>query len=169
MPQSDTFAIDYNVFDAGYNPIPPSSGGGINPGGQPGPITIGTTDNTDFTLIAGSAINIGDANTENSINLNGSITFQYDEITGVSSYYLTETNYFINVTDPMTNGVYLPLANIAPGRQYIINKGYDEGTLTIRATGSDKIDTSAITFPLFGVLNAKVTLIADGENNWLIV
>lgn len=148
--------------------VPNGSGGDIVNGGQAGPVTIGTLDHTACSLISGGIINIGQVGTPDHILMNGSIAFQYDEITsGGPIFTLTAEHYFINVTTSGVNEVKLPDSVSAAGRQYIISKGYSGGTMNVTTTGGDLVDTVS-TIPL-SMLNQRITVISNSNGVWIIV
>lgn len=142
--------------------------GDIINGGNNGPISIGTLDGTNFNLISGGEINIGQTGVPDQIKLNGSVGFQYDEInTSLGTLNLNADYFFVEITNSDTNTVLLPDASTAIGRQYIISKGFSGGTLLITTTTSDTIDGNN-QLPLIG-LNQRIKLISNGTNKWIIL
>lgn len=142
--------------------------GAIINGGNNGPISIGTLDGSNFNLISGGEINIGQTGVPDQIKLNGSIGFQYDEInTALGTLNLNADYFFVEITNSGTNTVLLPDASTAIGRQYIISKGFSGGTLLITTTTSDTIDGNN-QLPLIG-LNQRIKLISNGTNKWIIL
>lgn len=151
--------------------VPNAGGGGggdIINGGNFGPITIGTTDATQFNLISGGSINIGQIGTPDQIHLNGSVGYQYDNInTALGTLNLSADYFFVEVTNAGTNILALPDASTAVGRQYILSKGFSGGTLQITTTLSDTIDGNInITLK---VLNQRIKLISNGVDKWIIL
>lgn len=167
----DTLTFDYSTYDGGYD-ININGGGGteLPSGGQPGPLTIGTTDATEFNLISGGSINIGDASSPDEIHLLGSISFQYDNISlGIEPFNLTASHYFVEITNSATTTVNVPLASTSLGRSYIISRGDGYvGTLTIQTSGSDTLDGSVPSFNLIAP-NQKITIISNGISDWLLI
>lgn len=160
--------------DVGTNSLEwvPNAGGGgggdvIN-GGQSGPISVGTLDSTNMSIISGGTINIGASGSTDQIALNGSVGFQYDNISGaLGTLNLNADYFFIEVTNDGTTVVALPDASTSIGRQYIISKGFAGGSLTITTTVSDTIDgqnTMALS-----VENQRIQLISNGTDKWLIL
>lgn len=154
--------------DVGTNSLVWVYAGDIYNGGQPGPVSIGTTDNTTMSIISGGSINIGSTGSSDQILLNGSVGFQYDNINeSLGTLTLNSDYYFVEVTNAGTTIIDLPNANTAMGRQYIISKGFAGGTLTIKANVSDTIDgqnTIVLT-----VQNQRIQLISNGSDKWLIL
>ena len=143
-------------------------GGDIINGGNSGPVSIGTLDGTNFNLVSGGEINIGQTGVPDQIKLNGSVGFQYDEInTALGTLNLNSDYFFVEITNSGTNTVLLPDASTAIGRQYIISKGFSGGTLLITTTVSDTIDGNN-QLPLIG-LNQRIKLISNGTNKWIIL
>lgn len=142
--------------------------GDILNGGQSGPISIGTTDATPMSIISGGALNIGATGSADQILLNGSVGFQYDEITtALGTLNLNSDYFFVEVTNAGTTAIALPDANTATGRQYIVSKGFAGGTLTITTTVSDTIDGQSTI--VLTVQNQRIQLISNGSNKWLIL
>lgn len=152
--------------------VPNAGGGGggdINNGGNSGPISIGTVDSTPLNLFSGGPINIGQVGSVDQILLNGSVGFQYDNITAaLGTFLLTSDYFFIEVSNSGTNTVELPLSSTAKGRQYIISKNFPSPSqLTIITTGFDNIDgNSSLTL---NVQNQRIKLISNGIDKWIIL
>ena len=146
----------------------PNAGGDILNGGQPGPISVGTTDATDMSIISGGTLNIGTHGSSDHILLNGSVGFQYDKITtALGTLNLNSDYFFVEVTNSGTNIVALPDASTATGRQYIISKGFPNNTLTITTTASDTIDGENVI--QLTAENQRIQLISNGSDKWLIL
>ena len=141
--------------------------GGLINGGNTGTISMGSlTANT--TIISGGIIHIGTLGLSNRISLNGSVEFQYDNIsTALGTLTLNSDYFFVEITNAGTNEVLLPDASTTIGRQYIISKGFVGSTLTITTSISDNIDGSnTITL---NIINQRIQLISNGLNKWLIL
>lgn len=143
-------------------------GGDVINGGNLGPLTVGTLDNTPMNIISGGSINIGQIGVPDQIRLNGSIGFQYNNISSaLGTLTLNADYYFVEISNSGTNIVSLPLASTAEGRYYIISKGFSDGTLQIIPNISDTIDGNAsITLR---VLNQRIKIISNGTNKWIIL
>lgn len=144
-------------------------GGDVANGGNSGPLTIGTVDSTPFNLISSGPINIGQTGTPDQILLNGSVGFQYDNITvALGTLNLNADFFFVEVSNSGTNTVALPDADTSKGRQYIISKGFPgPAQLTITTTVSDTIDgNNSLTL---SVLNQRIKLISNGADKWIII
>jgi hypothetical protein len=142
--------------------------GDIVNGGQIGPISVGTTDATTMNIISGGAINIGATGSADQIAFNGSVGFQYDNISGaLGTLTLNADYFFVEVTNAGTTEVALPDANTAVGRQYLISKGFAGGTLTITTTESNTIDE--VDDVVLSVQNQRIQLISNGTDKWFVM
>ena len=142
--------------------------GDVHNGGDPGPVSVGTTDATNMTIISGGDIAIGSAGSGDQILLNGGVNFQYHNInTALGTLILDSQYFFIEITNAGTTVVELPDASTANGRQYIISKGFSSGTLTLSTSVSDTIDgqpTMTMT-----QLDQRIKVISNGDDKWLIL
>lgn len=166
----NTYVLATNTLANELVWVPNAGGGGgdIVNGGNFGPITIGTIDATPFNLISGGSINIGATGSPDQIHLNGSVGFQYDNIsTALGTLTLTADYYFVEVTNAGTNIVELPDASTAVGRKYIISKGFAGGTLQLTTSVSDTIDGNPSL--ILRVLNQRIKLISNGVDKWIIL
>lgn len=149
---------------------PIGGGGDILNGGQTGPITIGTNNATDLSLISGANINIGDATTDD-IHLNGGVRYHYTAVpyTGSAIISLTIADYFVEITGSGITTVRLPDATGISGHMYIISKGYAGGTLTIEPAlaSGDTIDGLS-SLPLTSQ-DQRLKVISSGLDRWLIL
>lgn len=152
--------------------VPNAGGGGgggdIVNGGNFGPLTMGTIDATPVNIISGGSINIGATGNPDQIHLNGSVGYQYDNITAsLGTLVLNADYFFVEVSNAGTNTIALPDAATAVGRQYIVSKGFSGGTLQITTTPSDTIDGNASL--TLRVLNQRIKLISNGVDKWIIL
>ena len=169
---TDTYVMAADVNTNSLIWVPNAGGGGgggdILNGGQPGPISVGTTDETPMSIISGGTLNIGTQGSSDHILLNGSVGFQYDKITtALGTLNLNSDYFFVEVTNSGTNIVALPDASTATGRQYIISKGFPNNTLTITTTASDTIDGENVI--QLTAENQRIQLISNGSDKWLIL
>jgi hypothetical protein len=165
----DSLTFTFTSTDGGV--ILPGGGGGVGDiinGGQPGPVTIGTTDATATTITSGADIQIGDAGSADEIHLNGSLSFQYELLNNaVATETLDDSHYFVEIASAMTTTVQLPAASIAAGRQYVIVNGKATGELTVVPNGGDTIDGE--TSHVLQKTDWRFTLMSNGGTKWLIV
>ena len=166
---ADSYVLASNTTSNSLVWVPNAgSSGDIVNGGQFGPVSVGTIDVTPFNLISGGVINIGAIGGPDEINLNGSISYQYNNISsGIVSFNLTSYHYFVEISNPATTSIILPASSISAGRQYVISKGYGGGMLSIIPAIGDTVDGLG-SFDLT-LLDMRVTVISDGSNKWLIV
>ena len=142
--------------------------GDIINGGQTGPVSVGTTDATDFSLISGGKINIGSSSSGDQILIHGSVAYQYDSITsGVGTFTLTANHYFVEINTTGITQVDLPDVTLSVGRAYIISKGTATGSIIIDAFGGQTIDN--IGSLTLSVQNQRIRVISNGVDKWYIV
>lgn len=168
----DTLTFTYTSTDGDAVTLPAGGGtagtGDIINGGQAGPIAIGSTNVADTKLIAGGSIHIGDNLINNTVYINGSLTFHHKLLNNaVVTETLDASHYFVEIISTTTTTIQLPAASVAAGRQYIIVNGKNTGALTIIPTGGDTID--GVTAHILKQNDWRVTLISNGGTKWLIV
>ena len=131
-------------------------------------VVLGHPENYNFTIDYLGEISIGSKQSNNQIFFNGSIAYEYEELnSGDSIINLSSTQYFIEVTNSNTTELILPLITSAPGRVYILSKGFSGGSITISADSLDNIEGNpSITLTL---TNQKLKLINNSSNNWYII
>jgi hypothetical protein len=89
------------------------------------------------------------------------------ESTG-TDYNLIDSDHVVKFSTTSNITVYLPVAAIYSGREFIIIKTGTTGTLTISTTGGNNIDGSVTTFNIKKQFN-KISLVSDGVNSWYIL
>lgn len=147
---------------------------GVTKGGQVGEVTLGTISEDDLNLISGGKINIGDSSTDDNINLQGGIRYQYDAIAdttppGGNTIDLTTTHYFVEITGSSITNVRLPEADGNSGHMYIISKGYAGGSLAVKPATSSGDTIDGLTQIILVGKDQRLKVISSGLNRWLIV
>jgi hypothetical protein len=157
------------------------SEGDVIDGGQPGNITLGSSD-SNITLISGGVsqleaqpdgtIQLGNSVSDNSIFLNGGVDFLLRKIVDPAftppNFTLTVNDFMIDVISDTFSTVTLPLSGNSGGRMYIVSRGFSgAGVLTLVTSGVDTIDGDpSISLP---VQDTRVKVISDGVSKWYVI
>jgi len=146
--------------------VPITTIGDIFNDGQPGDVTIGSTDGGIVTIFSNG--NIVDLN--GSLNINDSVSFNFENvIAGTTDYSINDTHYLVDISTTDITNVILPVASANNGRRLIISNGLSNHEIFVKISpGSGDLidDLSAVSLPL---LNQRLSLISSGTNKWFIV